>query len=139
MHSVRLVDMGPTHYNEIANDGQTVYMTTRSTGQIEEGPVGFSITNLDNDVVSWRFKPLGEWPFVMITSPVDERLLTNQEAATGGEVKKMTVRVKAWATESCCEVMLKLVTRELILNRSKNPPFGRRPYKPTDFSTGSVN
>jgi 3',5'-cyclic-AMP phosphodiesterase len=96
MHSVRLVDMGHTHYNEISNDGQTLYTTTRSTGQIEEGPVGFSITNLDDDVVSWRFKPLGEWPFVMITSPADERLLTNQEAAPRIEVKKMTVRVKAW-------------------------------------------
>jgi 3',5'-cyclic-AMP phosphodiesterase len=96
-YSVRLVDMGHTHYNEIANDGHTLYTATRSTGQIEEGPVGFSITNLDHDVVSWRFKPLGEWPFVMITSPADERLLTNHEAATGGEVKKMTVRVKAWS------------------------------------------
>jgi Icc protein len=33
-HSVRLVDMGHTHYNEIANDGQTLYTATRSTGQI---------------------------------------------------------------------------------------------------------
>jgi hypothetical protein len=29
---------------------------TRSTGEIEEGPVGFSVTNLDHDVVSWRFQ-----------------------------------------------------------------------------------
>jgi Icc protein len=96
-YSVRLVDMGHTHYNEIANDGRTLYTATRSTGQIEEGPVGFSITNLDNDVVSWRFKPLGEWPFVMITSPTDKRLLTNQEAAPRIEVTKMAVRVKAWS------------------------------------------
>jgi 3',5'-cyclic-AMP phosphodiesterase len=96
-HRVRLVDMGHTHYNEIANDGETLYTATRSTGQIEEGPVGFSITNLDDDVVSWRFKALGEWPFVMITSPADERFLTNHEAAPGIEVKKMTIRVKAWS------------------------------------------
>jgi len=32
----------------------------------------------------------------MITSPADERLLTNQEAAPRIEIKKMTVRVKAW-------------------------------------------
>jgi len=96
-YRVRLVDMGHTHYNEIANDRNTLYMATRSTGQIEEGPVGFSITNLDNDVVSWRFKPLGEWPFVMITSPADERLLTNQEATPRIEVEKVAVRVKAWS------------------------------------------
>jgi 3',5'-cyclic-AMP phosphodiesterase len=92
-----LVDMGHTHYNEIANDGRTLYTATRSTGQIEEGPVGFSITNLDNEVVSWRFKSLGEWPLVMITSPADERLITNQEAASQVEVKRMAVRVKAWS------------------------------------------
>jgi Icc protein len=89
--------MGHTHYNEIANDGHTLYTATRSTGQIEEGPVGFSITNLDHDVVSWRFRPLGEWPFVIITSPGDERLLTNAEAAPRTLVKKMAVRVKVWS------------------------------------------
>jgi 3',5'-cyclic-AMP phosphodiesterase len=96
-YNVRLVDMGHTHYNEIANDGDTLYTATRSTGQIEEGAVGFSITNLDHDVVSWRFKPLGEWPFVMITSPGDERLLTDQEVSPRTVVKEMPVRVKAYS------------------------------------------
>jgi 3',5'-cyclic-AMP phosphodiesterase len=95
-YNVRLVDMGHTHYNEIANDGHTLYTATRSTGQIEEGPVGFSITNLDHEVVSWRFKPFGEWPFVMITSPSDERLLTNPQVAPR-TVVKMPVRVRAWS------------------------------------------
>jgi len=53
-YGVLLVDMGHTHYNEIANDGLTLYTATRSTGQIEEGPVGFSVTNLDNAVVTCR-------------------------------------------------------------------------------------
>ena len=35
---VLLVDMGHTHYNELANDGRTIFAATRSTGQIEEGP-----------------------------------------------------------------------------------------------------
>ena len=73
--SVLLVAMGHTHYNEIAHDGRTIYAATRSTGQIEEGPVGFSFAALDGDVVSWRFKPLDSpWPFVMITTPADRRL-----------------------------------------------------------------
>jgi Icc protein len=50
--------MGHTHYNELANDGRTLYTATRSTGQIEEGPVGFSVTNIDGDVISWKFLPL---------------------------------------------------------------------------------
>ena len=95
--SVRLIDMGHTHYNELANDGRTLYTATRSTGQIEEGPVGFSVTNLDGAVVSWRFFPLGELPAVMITSPADERFITDpavDELIPAGEIQ---VRVKAWS------------------------------------------
>jgi len=77
-HHVSFVDMGHTHYNELANDGTTIYATTRSTGQIEEGPVGFSLASIDHGIVSWRFKPLrSAWPFVMITSPADHRLVTD--------------------------------------------------------------
>jgi hypothetical protein len=63
---VSLIDMGHTHYNEVANDGRTLYPATRSTGQTEEGPVGYSLTNIDGDVVSWRFVELGKLPVVVI-------------------------------------------------------------------------
>jgi Icc protein len=96
-HRVLLVDMGHTHYNEVANDGSTLYTATRSTGQIEEGPAGFSVTNLDQDVVSWRFKELGSWPLVMITTPADERLITNPHSTTQVIQGKTKVRVKAWS------------------------------------------
>ena len=79
------VDMGHTHYNELANDGGTIFMATRSTGQIEEGPPGFSIAAVDGRRVSWRFKPLdAAWPFVLITCPTDRRLATDAIQATGG-------------------------------------------------------
>jgi hypothetical protein len=91
--NVCLVVMGHTRYNEIARDGRTVYAATRSTGQIEEGPVGFSFVALDGDAVSWRFKPLeSPWPFVMITAPADRRLdLSQREAEAAG-----LVRACAW-------------------------------------------
>jgi len=75
---VLCVDMGHTHYNELANDGGTVFMATRSTGQVEEGPPGFSIAAVDGRTVSWRFKPLdAAWPFVLVTQPADRRLATD--------------------------------------------------------------
>ena len=79
---VACVDMGHTHYNELANDGATIFMATRSTGQIEEGPPGFSIAAVDDRSVAWRFKPLDEaWPFVLITRPTDRRLTTDVSPA----------------------------------------------------------
>jgi Icc protein len=90
---VALVSMGHTHYNEISNDGRTIYAATRSTGQIEEGGVGFAFTAVDRGAVSWRFKPLdSSWPFVMITSPADRRLAIGRcSGATPREV-----RASAW-------------------------------------------
>ncbi|MBB5345092.1 metallophosphoesterase family protein [Tunturibacter empetritectus] len=94
--SVRLIDMGHTHYNELANDGRTLYTATRSTGQIEEGPVGFSVTNIDGQVISWKFLALNELPSVVITSPADERFIT--DAAMKGHIADdgVLIRAKAW-------------------------------------------
>lgn len=93
-YGVGLIDMGHTHYNEISNDGHALYTATRSTGQIEEGPVGFSITNLDGDVWSWRFVELGDPISVIITRPADVRVSTSQKRGSDSE---LTVRVKVWS------------------------------------------
>ena len=86
-HDVALVDMGHTHYNELANDGRTIFAATRSTGQIEEGPVGYSIASLDSGIVSWRFKALDEaFPFVLITAPADHRLIRDPGQVVAGLV-----------------------------------------------------
>ncbi len=88
-----LVAMGHTHYNEIAHDGRTIYAVTRSTGQIEEGPVGFSFFAIDDGAVSWRFKPLeSPWPFVLITAPADRRLAVHH----GKSPVAKEVRASAW-------------------------------------------
>lgn len=90
---VLLVEMGHTHYNELVNDGHMLFATTRSTGQVEEGPPGFSVTTLDEGCVSWKFKPLGEWPLVMITSPADERLIVDAAGVLRGPIP---VRARVW-------------------------------------------
>ena len=87
-HDVALVDMGHTHYNELANDGHTIFAATRSTGQIEEGPVGYSLATIDAGVVSWRFKMLDEaFPFVIVTSPSDHRLCRDMSAPSGSDIE----------------------------------------------------
>lgn len=93
---VLMVDVGHTHYNDVSNDGHTVYAATRSTGQDTEGPVGFSVSNLDNGVVSWKFKPLGSWPFVMITSPADEQLITDPSQPNQVVRGTVDLRAKIW-------------------------------------------
>ncbi|AXC11911.1 ICC-like protein phosphoesterase [Acidisarcina polymorpha] len=113
-YDVRLIDMGHTHYNEIANDGRTLYSATRSTGQIEEGPVGYSVTNIDCNVVSWRFIELGGLPVAVITSPSDERLLTKSN-----EILKETLKVRAkfWGSVGAVEGIAHLDGQTLPMKR----------------------
>jgi Icc protein len=111
---VRLIDMGHTHYNEIANDGRTLYSATRSTGQIEEGPVGYSITNIDGDAVSWRFVELGTLPVVVITSPSDERLLTGLSLTLPGSLK---VRAKFWGESQAIRLKARIDGHDVAMDR----------------------
>ena len=111
---VSLIDMGHTHYNEIANDGRTLYTATRSTGQIEEGPVGYSITNIDGNVVSWRFIELGKLPTVMITSPGDERLLKDSSRIPRGMLK---IRAKFWGEAEAVKATAHLQGHDIGMER----------------------
>ncbi|UDL95248.1 metallophosphoesterase [Lichenihabitans sp. PAMC28606] len=103
-YDVALVDMGHTHYNELGNDGRTIFAATRSTGQIEEGPVGYSVATLDRGIVSWRFKALDDaFPFVMITAPADHRLLRRREQAVDGiaDVRAVVLGSRAIVRVAC--------------------------------------
>ena len=94
-NDIACVAMGHTHYNELGNDGTTIYSTVRSTGQVEEGPPGFAVTSVDEGVVSWRFKALeAPYPFCLVTSPADERLITDPLRQIGRG--RLTVRARAW-------------------------------------------
>jgi len=69
-----------------------MFMATRSTGQIEEGPTGFSVACVDGLGVNRRFKPPQEaLPSVLITTPVDRCLVTASHQITSGP---FTVRAK---------------------------------------------
>jgi Icc protein len=109
--------MGHTHYNELANDGRTLFTATRSTGQIEEGPVGLSLTNLEGNVVSWKFLPLNGLPAVMITSPADERFIT--DATLEGHIvdDQIRVRAKAWATSKIRSIVAILEGRTVPMSQ----------------------
>jgi predicted phosphodiesterase len=116
-YDVQLIDMGHTHYNEIANDGRTLYTATRSTGQIEEGPVGFSVTNIDGGVVSWRFFELWDLPAVMITLPSDERLMTDSSLVHRPAREGLRVRAKVWDIVEIQRVRATLAEQTVELRR----------------------
>lgn len=92
---VHYVGTGHTHYNDLLNDGHVVYGATRSTGEIEEGPPGFTLSALDGDVVFWRFRTLGSgWPFVLVMSPSNIRLVTKPHSRTQVPDRSFEVRAE---------------------------------------------
>jgi 3',5'-cyclic-AMP phosphodiesterase len=103
-HNVRLVEMGHTHYNELAHDGCTLYASARSVGQNEDGAVGYAVAAIDGAVTSWRFKPLDrDLPFVMITGPADRRLATAPRDAGGTVTVRALVLSNAPQAQWSCE------------------------------------
>ncbi|GAA3763894.1 metallophosphoesterase family protein [Terriglobus aquaticus] len=118
-YPVLLIDMGHTHYNEISNDGTVLYSATRSTGQVEEGAVGFSLTTIDDDVISWHFVKPDDAGLVAITSPSDHRLLT---ARTAAAPKKSSIEVaaKIWAEGGPTAVSAVFSGEELPLRLSED-------------------
>ncbi len=95
---VRLVEMGHTHYNELAHDGRTTYAAARSVGQNEDGSVGYAVGAIDGGEVSWRFRPLDRAdPFVLVTHPADRRLATRGLRAD--EAGLITVRAVVLSDE----------------------------------------
>ena len=92
---VVMIDSGHTHTNDLANDGQIIYAATRSTGQDSEGSVGVSVSTIDHGIVSWKFAPLGQFPFVQITSPGDAPLITSAAGIAHGV---QTIDAKAFSS-----------------------------------------
>ncbi len=81
------VDMGHTHYDELANNCSTVFMATCSTMQVEEKPPDFLVNAIDGRTVSWRFKALDDVrPFVLVTQPADRRLVTDAGPRVDGAI-----------------------------------------------------
>jgi len=111
---VLLIDMGHTHYNEISNDGDVLYCATRSTGQIEEGPPGYSVISIDEGVVSWHFVRLGSPALVAITHPADHRLSTTRTGVAPMS-QRLAVRAKIWSSSSVKAARALLKTREVAL------------------------
>lgn len=71
---------GHTHYGQIANDGQNVSITTRSIGDPEGGPAGFTLAFMHGDDLAVTYRSVKDTgPLVLITHPRDLLLATGPD------------------------------------------------------------
>ncbi|MHA1298965.1 MAG: metallophosphoesterase family protein [Candidatus Helarchaeota archaeon] len=79
---------GHKHSNEHSTHNDTLYLCTASLGT--SIPPSYRIVVIDNDGVSTATKRLGDWPLVIISSPLNEKITTRTY-----DLNQSTVPVRA--------------------------------------------
>lgn len=73
---VEAIICGHTHYGQAANDGRNVAVATRSIGDPEGGPPGYTLLDLHGDDLAMTYRSVEDrGPLVLVTHP-RERLLS---------------------------------------------------------------
>lgn len=77
---------GHTHYGQIANDGRNACIATRSIGEPEGGPAGYSLVHLEGDNLALTYRTTDEkGPIALITHPRDVMLALTPAHIVRGE------------------------------------------------------
>jgi hypothetical protein len=88
---------GHTHYWQVANDGRNAYVATRSIGDPEGGPPGYTIGYVRGDDLAVTYRSVEDaGPVVLIAHP-RERLLATGPANVVSGADHMRARV--WSAE----------------------------------------
>jgi Icc protein len=75
---------------------QEPYRAALALSQGDDALVGYSVTTIVNDALSWHFVELGSPGLVVITQPADERLMTHRSSGFRHS-EELFVCVKTWS------------------------------------------
>ncbi len=99
---IAAVFSGHTHYGQMANDGRNVYVATRSIGEPEGGPAGYSIVTIDDDSLAVTYRSVEDrGPAVQITSPRRLILATTARHVVTGPTE---ASVRLWSSVPVAKV-----------------------------------
>jgi hypothetical protein len=88
---------GHTHYGQIANDGHNISIATRSIGDPEGGPAGYTICCIEGDDLAVTYRSIEDvGPVVLITHPRDISLALDGRHIVRGED---LCRARIWSAE----------------------------------------
>ncbi|HEV8060016.1 MAG TPA: metallophosphoesterase [Gemmataceae bacterium] len=93
---------GHTHYGQAANDGRNVAITTRSIGDPEGGPPGYTLAYLQGEDMAIMYRTIEDaGPVVLITHPRETLLATGRQHIVS---QREYVSVHTWSIESVASV-----------------------------------
>lgn len=94
---------GHTHYGQIANDGRNVYITTRSIGDPEGGPPGYTLAHVEGDDLGVTYRSAEDrGPIALITHPRDLLLARGPKHIVSGPDR---LRVATWSSVPLRDVL----------------------------------
>lgn len=94
---------GHTHYGQIANDGRNVSITTRSIGDPEGGPPGFTLAYLCGDDLAVTYRSVDDrGPIALITHPRDLLMATGPQHIVSGTDE---FRMRVWCLNTISSVV----------------------------------
>jgi Icc protein len=89
---------GHTHYGQMANDGRNVAIATRSIGDPEGGPPGYTLAHLQGEDLAVTYRSTeDQGPVALITHPREKLLATGPRHIVSGPDH---VCVRTWARET---------------------------------------
>jgi hypothetical protein len=99
---VDAVFTGHTHYGQIANDGRNLAITSRSIGDPEGGPPGYTVAYVCGEDLAVAYRSIEDrGPLVLITHPRELILATGPKHIICGPDE---LRVRVWSRESVASV-----------------------------------
>ena len=99
---VRAIVCGHTHYGQVANDGRNVSIATRSIGDPEGGPPGYTIGHLHGEDLAFLYRTVEDrGPIVLIAHPRETLLATGPRHVVTGPDQ---FRVRTWSASPVVEV-----------------------------------
>lgn len=121
-HGVHAVLAGHTHYWQVANDGRNAFVATRSIGDPEGGPPGYTVAYFRGDDFAVTYRPVtARGPLVLVTHPRDAVLATAPAHAVRGADE---VRARVWSAEPLVSVVARV---------DHEPPARLDPAGPLDW------
>ena len=104
--TITAIICGHTHYAQVANDGRNLMLATRSIGDPEGGPPGYTLLSFQGDDFGSTFRSVeDQGPIVLVTHPRERLLATAPHHVVSGPDR---VRVRVWHPQAIKAVCSRL-------------------------------
>ena len=101
---------GHTHYGQVANDGRNVAIATRSIGDPEGGPPGYTLAHVHGEDLAITYRTAEDrGPIALITHPRDRLLATGPAHVVRGPGRAL---VRTWSARPLIRARCRPVGRE---------------------------